>query len=86
MNSPIYTFILSIISWMVFLMLILPGPFKFSNIGAYSLFTMGIFPGLLVIAVIQMIKLKFQNVYGWLTFLSCLIAEYMLLLFVYSDW
>lgn len=82
--NPLYTLILSMISWVIFLYLLFPGPYEFSKIGVYMLFTMGIFPGLLVITLIQMIKPRFKNTYGWLSIFSTVVAEAMLIKYIYT--
>lgn len=85
LTNPAYTFLLSILSWGIFLFFIIPGPFEFNKMGAYVVFTMGVFPGLLVISLLQMIKHKFKNTFGWLSILSSLLAGWMLLTFIYAS-
>ena len=82
--NPVYTFILTFIAWIVFLYLILPEPFLFENIGAYVVFTMGVFPVLLIVSFIQNARLKFRHFFGGFTLLLCLLAELLLLLYIYS--
>jgi hypothetical protein len=80
--NPLYTLILSLISWVIFLYLIFPGPFEFGKIITYAVFTMGIFPALFLITLAQMVVHRFKNTYGWLSIFSALLAGAMLIKYI----